>query len=102
MVVGAMPSREAVTRSIIELNRPGAGLLIGGHVFQLGQLLQLRDKFVGPLVQLVGVGIFERVLVLRAAHAVVDRDVLHRLHIKMNPLHLLQIASAGGGSRRKR
>ena len=102
MVVGAMPSRDAVTRSIVELNARGAGLLVGGHVFQFGQLLQLRHELVGPLVQLVGVGIFERVLVLRAAHAIVDRDVLHRLHVEVHALHLLQIASAAGGSRRRR
>ena len=74
-----------------KLNRVGAGLLIRGHVFQLRQLLQLRHKFVGPLVQLVRVGIFERVLVLRAAYAIVDRDVLHRLHVEVHALHLRQI-----------
>ena len=85
-----MPSRDAVTRSIIERDRARARLLVGGHVFQLGQLLQFGDKLVGPLVQFVRVGIFKRVLVLRAAHAIVDRDVLHRLHVEMDARHLLQ------------
>ncbi len=102
MVVGAMPSREAVTRSISSWTALRAGLLIGGHIFQFGQLLQLRHEFVGPLVQFVGVGIFERVLILRAADAVVHRDVLHRLHVEVHAVHLAQACSAGGGSRRRR
>ena len=60
--------------------REAAGLLIGGHVFQVGHLLQPVDEAVGPVVQFVGVGIFERVLVLCAAYAVVDGNVLHGLH----------------------
>ena len=83
-------------------NRQPAGLLVGGHVFQFRQLLQLLDEAVGPQVQLVRIGIFERVLVLRAAHAVIHRDVLHRLHEELDALHLLQLRSAAGESRRRR
>ena len=60
--------------------RQPASLLIGGHVFQLGQLLQLGYEAVGPAIQLIYVRIFQGVLILGAADAVVDGDVLHRLH----------------------
>ena len=79
-----------------------AGLLIGGDIFEFRQLLQLVDELVGPLVQLVDVRIFERVLILRAAHAVVDGDVLHRLHVQLDARHLLPDCSAAGESRRRR
>ena len=46
MVVGAMPRREAVTRSMIELDGASAGLLVGGHVFELGHLLELGHELV--------------------------------------------------------
>ena len=65
MVVGAMPRREAVTRSMIEIDGAAAGLLVGGDVFELRQLLQAGDEEGGPVVELVDVGIFEGVLVLR-------------------------------------
>ena len=91
MVVGAMPRRDAVTRSISSEIARRAGLLIGGYVLQLGQLLELGDKLAGPLLQFVGVGIFQRVLILGAADAIVDGDVLHRLHVEVNPGDLLQI-----------
>ena len=82
--------------------RQAAVLLIGGNIGQLGQLLQLRDEPAGPEVQFVRVRIFQRVLVLRAADAVVDGDVLHRRHVQDNPLHLLQVLiSAVSELRRK-
>ena len=80
-----------------ELDGARAGLLVGGHVFELGHLLELGHELVAPRVELVGVGILERVLVLGAADAVVDGDVLHRLHIEMNTLNLGEVLSAGGG-----
>ncbi len=62
--------------------RLGAGLLIGGDVFQAFEPLQLGHEFVGPFIQLVFVGILEGVLILGASDAVVDADVLHRLHVQ--------------------
>ena len=67
-----------------------ASLLIGGNVFQFRQLLEPRDETIGPLIQLIHVGVFERVLVLRPAHAVVDGDVLHGLHKQLDSLNLIQ------------
>ncbi len=66
-------------------------LLIGRDIFQCGQLLQLGDELTGPLIQLVGVRIFERVLILRTADAIVHGDVLHRLHVDLNSRNLLKV-----------
>ena len=65
-------------------------LLIGRDVFQLRQLLQPVDEAVGPDIQLVGIGVFEGVLVLRAAHPVVHGNVLHGLHEELYSLNPLQ------------
>ena len=59
------------------------GLLVGGDILNFLQPLQLADELVGPLVQLVAIGILQRVLVLGAADAVIHRDVLHRLHVEL-------------------
>ena len=76
--------RDAQARGGDPVNHQSYGqpsqLLIGRDVFQLRQLLQSVDEAVGPGIQLGGVGVFERVLVLRAAHPVVYADVLHRFH----------------------
>ena len=66
-------------------------LLVAGHVAQLRLLLQFRQHARRVGVQLVGVGIFQRVLELRAADAVVHRDVLHRLHEQGDAGHLGQL-----------
>ena len=75
----------------VQMQRASARLLVGGHILQFRQLLQLRDKLVGPLIQFVDVRIFERVLVLRTAHAIIHRDVLHRLHVQVHAGHLREI-----------
>ncbi len=66
-------------------------LLIGGHVAQLGYFLQARHHLRNEGVQLVGVGIFERVLVLRAADAIFHGQILHRLHIQRDARDLGQL-----------
>ena len=92
MVVGAMPKREAVTRSMTERDTASTSrLLIGRDIFQFRQLLQPADETVGPVVQFVRIGVFERVLVLRAAHPIVHSNVLHRLHEQLYALNLVQL-----------
>ena len=86
MVAGAMPSRDAVTRSIDQRYRQAAGLLVGRHVLQFRQCFSRVDESAGPSLSSAGIGVFERVLVLGAAHAVIDRDVLHRLHEQLDAL----------------
>ena len=65
-------------------------LLVAAHVPQLRPPAAPRPAC-GPPVQLRRVRIFERVLVLRAAHAVFDREVLHRLHEQRDALDLRQL-----------
>ena len=72
-------------------HRQSSGLLIGCDVLEFWQLLQAANETVGPIVQFVLVGIFEGVLILRPANAIIDGDVLHRLHEQLNPLHLVQL-----------
>ncbi len=67
-------------------------MLVGGDVLDILHLLQLFDESVGPKLQLVRGGVFQRVLILGAARAVVHGDVLHRLHEQLNPLNVLQLA----------
>ena len=82
--------REAVTRSITSAAARPAVLLVGGHVAQFGNLLQFGDELRGPYVQFVQVRIFQRVLILRAAHAVFHRQILHRLHVQRDAIHFFQ------------
>src|ERR1035437_3829452 len=56
-----------------------AVLLVGGDVAQGRQRLELIHEFAGPETHFGGARIFETVLILRAADAVFDRQVLHRL-----------------------
>ena len=57
-------------------------LLVARNVLDLRQLLQAIDELGHPGVELVGVGVFEHELVLRAADGVVDGQILHRLHVE--------------------
>ena len=91
MVEGAMPSREAVARSMIsETARPPVCWSVATSSSSR-QRFQFRDKAIGPVIEFIGIRIFERVLILGAAHAVVDRDVLHRLHEERDAIHFLQL-----------
>ena len=72
-------------------DRQPSSLLVGCDILELRQAFQFRDKAIGPIVQFVRIGIFERVLILGAADAVIHRDVLHRLHVERDSLHLLQV-----------
>ena len=62
-------------------------LVVAGNITELRQLLQLLHKARDPEAQLFGIGIFEAVLILRTADAVLDGQVLHRLHEQCNALH---------------
>ncbi len=90
MADGVMPS--AISRFAIEHNlRPqAANLLIAGHVTQFRQLLQFFEHSGCINIQFFSAGIFERVLELRAAHPVLYRNILHRLHKQSDASHLRQ------------
>ena len=66
-------------------------LLVAGDVAQLRQRLQLVDELAAPSRQFLGVRVFQAVLELRAADAVFDRQVLHRLHEQRDALDLGQL-----------
>ena len=72
-------------------------LLIAAHVAQFGKRLQGLDELRRPPVQLLGIRIFKGVLVLRPAHAILHREILHRLHEQGDALRPSAVAIAGGG-----
>jgi len=73
------------------LLRLATQLLICDNIGQLWQLLQLCDQSARHGIQLGLVGIFHRVLILGAAHDIVDGQILHRLHVQLDALDLLQL-----------
>ena len=70
--------------------RQPPGLLVRRHIGKLRQLLHLVDKPASPQIQLVRVGVFQRVLILGAAHPVVHGNILHRLHVELDSLDRLE------------
>ena len=66
-------------------------LLIARDVAQFGNLLHLVHQARSPQIQQRLVGRIERVLILRPADAVFHRQILHRLHVKLDARHLLQL-----------
>ena len=70
------------------------GLLVGGDVAQLRQLLQLRQQPRRPVVELVDIRVLQRVLVLRARQAAADVEVLRGLQEQRRARHLRDLARA--------
>ena len=66
-------------------------MLIAGHIAQLRQLLQPGEHFRREGIQFIDVGVLQRVLKLRAAHAIFHGKILHRLHEKCNAGDLCQL-----------
>ncbi len=92
IVVGAIPRREAVGRSITRATGKSSRLLVGGHIFEFRQLLQTIDKAIRPITQLIRVRVFQSVLVLSTADSVIDGNVLYRLHENLDTLHIVDLA----------
>src|SRR6266481_2500866 len=63
-------------------------LLVAGDITQLGQRFEFVHEARDPIGQLLGVHVLQAVLKLRAADAVFDGEVLHRLHEERYPVHL--------------
>ena len=86
---------------IFHMSADSIRLLIRNHVGDFWELAEFCDKFHRPVVEFVNVGILERILVLRPADAVVDRQILNRLQVQMNSGNLLrallQASDDGGG-----
>src|SRR5579862_1640511 len=72
------------------------GLLIGCDVLQLRQRLQLRQQFRRPLVQLVEIGILQRVLILRARCSAADIEILRGLEKKRRARHACELGAEPG------
>ena len=65
--------------------RPGI-LLIGGDVGDAGDGLDLVEEERGPAIELAGIGVGQRVLVLGLGQAAADGDVLRGLHVESDAL----------------
>ena len=96
-----MPSRDG--RVAVE-DQPGpqaVHLLVAGHDRAVpASFCSCRYHARSILIQLVRVGIFQRVLELRAADAIFHREVLHRLHEQGDAGDLRPASAANGESRR--
>src|ERR1700676_4427705 len=98
---GDLPLSEGVVQRVIDVpgqnSQPRGGVpvdgqrrqqsviqLIGGHIAQFRQRLQLVHEFGNPLRQFIGVHIFQRILKLGAGNPVFHGQVLYRLHEQGN------------------
>lgn len=69
---------------IFEMGADSVRLLIRGHIGDFGKLTHFGDKFRGPLVEFIHIGIFECVLILCAADTIIDCEVLNGLQVDVN------------------
>ena len=65
-------------------------LLIAAHVAKLRERSQGIHELGRPCIQFLDVRILQAVLVLRATHAILDREILHRLHEQVDTFDLRQ------------
>ena len=93
---GWMPKRAAWSRSMVSVSVVALGLLVGRDVAQFGSVFSLSRIFGAQLVQLVEVGVLQRVLVLRARRAAADVDVLRRLQEELRALDLVELGPQPG------
>ena len=56
-----------------------------------GKVFSFRHQLRGPVGQFLRIGIFDRILKLRAADPVFDSQILHRLHEEGDSLNLGQL-----------
>jgi hypothetical protein len=87
MFCGVMPRREAVARSNVRTAWRPCGLQVARDVGSSGSCLSGR-RTSRRTRELGRARILQAVLVLRPADDVLDRDVLHRLHVEADALHL--------------
>jgi len=67
--------------------------LVSRYVGKFGKFLKSCNQIPGHAVEFVNIGIFESVLVLGAADAIIDGEILHRLHVKLDSFNLRQLRS---------
>ena len=73
-----------------QLRLQAQALLIAGNVAQVRNGLELLDEAIRPLAQLFRVRVFQAVLVLGAADAVLDGQILHGLHEELDAIDFLK------------
>ena len=71
-------------------------LLVEATSRNCGNDFSLSISLRSPLGEFLRVGIFDRILILRPAHAVFHRQVLHRLHEQRDPIHLRELRLQAG------
>ncbi len=84
--------RDAEARRLIAIDRDlqlrRVGREVGGDVGELRQRAQLLQELLRPLVQLVDIGVLQRVLEAAAGDAGADIDVLRRLQEQIDAFEL--------------
>ena len=93
---GWMPKRAAGVAVDRQRQRRALGLLVGGDVAQLRQRLHLGQHLRRPFVELVEIGVLQRVLILGARRPAADPDVLRRLQEQAGALDLLELGPQAG------
>ena len=88
--------QDAVARGDIALDRDveqGPGIeLVGGDVGDAGDRLDLVEEQRRPVVELAGIGVVQRVLILGLVETrAADRDVLRGLHVERDALDLGEV-----------
>ena len=84
MFCGVMPRREGGVAIDDEVGFEALGLLVARDVGHDRDGAELIDHARGPEGEFVGVGVFHGVLVLGAADAVIDGEILQRLQVALN------------------
>ncbi len=91
-IVAGRDAEPARGRAVeVDVGLQAAVLEIAGDIGELRHLLQPVGELVNPLAQFVRIDRLDRELVLRAADAVLDRQVLHRLHEQRDAIDLRQL-----------
>ena len=71
-------------------------MLVCDDIRQFRQLAELRCEVVNNGIQLVLIGIFERVLIFGAADRIIDGQVLNRLHVKLDAGYIIELWAKTG------
>ena len=77
------------------MGEQSAVLLVSRHVAELGPGPEFFEQPGRPFRQLARVGVLQRVLELRAAHPVLDGEVLHGLHVERDAVDRLELTPRG-------
>ena len=94
-VLSTVDGQDAEARRGIAIDRhveARAGVfLVRGDIGDLRQAFELVEKDCRPVIELVRVGIGQRILILGLGHAAADGDVLCSLHVQRDALDLGQL-----------